>query len=191
MAGIEIHQEPDYAFRRTIPLAAAQTFVTGDPVYLVAQQLTRSPIDSDEIAIAEMVGFACEPATGITAGSRATAVADGFGAVTNSNRAYWPVHAPGLQLRTRNFWGTTTPGTLAAPDAANIGHPYQIVGVLATLQYGVEETAATITTHPGAWIDDVLDANMRPINESGEAGVWVVFHVVSQAITTTQDILGH
>lgn len=187
MAGYEIHKEPDYAYRRTGPLAATQTYDVGDPVYFVAQQLTETPHAGVEIPDGEIVGLAAEPAAGTTAGSRATAVADGFGAVTNSERAYWPCHAPGLQVRTRNFYATTT-ATLTAPDADNIGHQYQMVGIAATGMYGVEETAAVVTTHVGAMIDDVLDADMRPINESGGTGVWVVFHMVG---ISTQDLAGH
>jgi len=189
MAGYEIHKEPEYGYRRSAPCAAVATalFVTGDPVALTAQQLHHAVDDDTIILDEEIVGFACEPAMGITAASRNTVPADGFGVVTNQERTYWPVNAPGLQIRTQNFYATTAPGTLAVPDAANIGHDYNLVGENGLLLYGVEETAATPADDVVALIVDVLDVTMQPINESGGTGVWVVFQPHGRA---TQDVAG-
>jgi hypothetical protein len=76
---------------------------------------------------------------------------------------------------------------LAVPDAANIGHDYNLVGEAGLLTYGVEETAATPADEVVAIVVNVLDANMRPINESGGTGVWVVFQPSGLA---TQDVAG-
>jgi len=172
---------------RTAPLAATQTFTAYDPVYLVANALTEAPADGTEVLVAECIGMAAEPAAGTTAGSRATAVADGFGAVTNSQRGYYHVHAAGIQYRTRNFWATGAVGTAATPDAGNIGVDYQLNNDSAgTGQWGIEETAVTPGTEVLCNVIDVLDANMRPIGESGGTGVWVVFTIAGS--TLTQDI---
>jgi hypothetical protein len=189
MPGIEIHQAPEGVETRVAPLAATQTFTHCDPVYLVANALTESPADGTEVLVAEAIGMAATNATDTTAGSRATAVADGFGAVTSSSRCYYPVHAAGIEYRTRNFWATGAAGTLAVPVAGDIGGEYQISNDSATTGlWGVEETAGVAGTDLVAHIIQVLDANMRPIGESGEAGVWVVFHVSGS--TLTQDIGG-
>ncbi len=170
-----IHKEPTSLLRRDAPLAATQTFLAGAPVRMVSNQLATSVADGTEILVAECVGFAIEPATGITAGSRATNTANGFGAVTNDKRTYIPFSTPGLQIKTKNFWVTTAAGTLAVPDTANIGLTYQISAESATNNWGVEETAAVAGTDLGAFIVDVLDANEVSIRVSGGTGVWVVF----------------
>ena len=189
MAGIEIHKEPDYGYRRSAPCDAVATalFVVGDPVALDTAQLRHAVDDDTEIEDGECVGFAAEPATGITAASRATNAADGFGVVENQDRTYWPVNAPGLQLRTRNFWGTGAPGTAVEPDAANIGDDYQLVGLNGLLTYGLEETASDNTTHIACCVQDVLDADMQPILRTGGTGVWVVFSVNA---VSSQDVAG-
>ena len=114
MSGFEIHQEPQYGYRMFAPCApvATATFDVGDPVQLIANQLSDCIDDQVELLTGTCVGFACEPAEGISAGSRVVAAADGFGVVENQMRSYWPFNAPGLLLRTRNFW-----------DAGNVVYP--------------------------------------------------------------------
>ena len=179
---------PEDMETRIAPLAATQTYDQCDPVYLVANALTEADQDGSEVLVAECIGMAAEPALGTTAASRATNVADGFGAVTNSNRTYWHVHANGIQYRTRNFYGTgaAAAGTLAVPDAANIGVSYQVACSTAG-QWGLEETAVTPGTEVLGNVIEVLDANLQPIGETGAAGVWVVFTISGS--TLTQDLL--
>ena len=189
MPGIEVHRMPTDMEVRLAPLAATQTFTYCDPVYLVANALTESPADGTEVLVAEAIGMAAINAQDTMAGSRATAVADGFGAVTGSTRTYYPVHAKGIQYRTRNFWVAATAGTLAVPVTADIGAEYQISNDSAGGgEWGVEETAGVLATDLVAHIIEVLDVNLQSATETGNAGVYVVFDI--SLSTETQDIGG-
>lgn len=189
MSGFEFHRVPHDAKRVTAPCDAVATalFDVADPVLLDTQQLRQSVDDGGLVEDAECIGFACEPAEGITAASRTTNAADGFGVVENQERTYFYFNTPGLQLRTRNFYATGDPTTLAEPDANNIGVLYGMSAVAASGVFGVEETAGTVGTDATVLVENVLDANMRPITESGGTGVWVVF---SGCADTTQDRVG-
>ena len=123
MSGIEIHQEPEYGYRMFAPCgpAANADFDVGDPVGLSTNQLITCVDDQVELGIVDIIGFACEPATGVHAGSRATNPADGFGVVENQMRSYWPFDAPGLLLRTRNFWDAGDVVTKAEKEGTEIG----------------------------------------------------------------------
>lgn len=165
MAGFTVVQEPENAERRYAPLAASQTFDENDPVRLVANKLAISPIDDTEIEDGEIVGIAIEKATGIHSKSR-TGAANGFGAQTDDTRSYIPASAHGLVLQTANFWATGAPGTNSAKAGTDIGAVYQVVGNTGG-QFGVEKTAAVLSTHVGFIVDNVLDANGMPVNSAG------------------------
>lgn len=174
MSGIEIHKEPENAERQFAPLGSTQTYNIGDPVYFSSAQLTEPPQDGTEVLDGEMAGWALEPATGIHAASR-TGAANGFGAAQGDIRSYIPANAPGLLLRTQNFWATGAAGTLATPVLADIGSLFQLTCENSTSNWGVEETAATVATDFTVRIVDVLDVDMKSIQDTGNTGVWVVF----------------
>ncbi|OGR29711.1 MAG: hypothetical protein A2139_02375 [Desulfobacca sp. RBG_16_60_12] len=165
MSGIEIHQEPTQAYRYFAPCSAAATATwdVGDPVRLVTNQLQDLPDDTTEALIAELIGFACEPAEGITARSRATNAADGFGVVTNQMRSYWPFDAPGLLLRTRNFWSDAAAAD-AGKEGTEIGDLVSLVATTGTNVWGFEETAPTAATEIVFQIISILDEDMNPID---------------------------
>jgi hypothetical protein len=189
MSGFEIHQEPEYAYRRYAPCApvATATFDVGDPVQLATNQLSDCPDDQTELLVGECIGFACEPAEGTTAGSRATAAADGFGVVENQMRAYWPFNAPGLLLRTRHFVLAADFFTEVEKDGTEIGDTFNIKGQTGTNVWGVEEEAPTYATGAGTVIVTdslavqvvaILDNDMNPItaDDTQTAGDgWIVF----------------
>ena len=165
MSGIEIHQEPQQAFRYFAPCApvATATFDVGDPVRLATNQLSDLDDDTSEVLIAELIGFACEPAEGTTAGSRATAAADGFGVVENQMRTYWPYDAPGLLLRTRNFWSDAAAADVGK-EGTEIGDIIGMVAETGTNVWGFEETAPTAATDVVFQIVAILDEDMNPID---------------------------
>ena len=187
MSGFEIHQEPDYAYRMFLPVAPAMTFDVGDPVRIVTNQLADTIDDQTELLVGECVGFACEPAEGTTAGSRATAAADGFGVVEGQVRTYWPFNAPGLLLRTRNFVLAADFFTQVEKDYTEIGDDFNIKGQTGTNVWGVEEEAPTYATGAGTVIATdslavlvvaVLDNDMNPLatDATQTAGDgWLVF----------------
>lgn len=180
MSGIFIHREPENAVRRHAPLGTSQAFDVGDPVGTTSQQLTEAPQDGTEVLAGEYVGFAAEPATGIHSASR-TGAANGFGAAENDIRTYYPAKAPGLQLRTRNFWATGAAGTQAAKTGADIGRVLQLSCENATSNWGVEETAGTTGTDAVAYVDAVLDDDMQLIDADATLTAgdgWIVFHMV-------------
>jgi len=154
MSGIEIHREPEDAYRLFAPCAPAATgtFDVGDPVQLATNQLSDCPDDQTELLVQECIGLACEPAEGIHAGSRATAAADGFGVVENQPRSYYPFNAPGLLLRTRNFWDAGDVVTPAEKEGADIGDLYNIKGETGTNRWGLEDEAPTYATGAGTVI---------------------------------------
>ena len=193
MSGIEIHQEPEYGYRRFAPCAAAMTFDIGDPVRLVTNQLADCIDDDTEILVPEIIGFACEPAEGITAPSRTTNAADGFGVVTNQVRSYWPVNAPGLLLRTRNFWATGGVSTQVEKEGTELGDQFTMTAAVGTNIWGIEETAPTQAGGPGTivltdmasfMIVQILTEDMNPIDAAATVALgtapalgqgWVVF----------------
>jgi hypothetical protein len=190
MSGIQIHREPEDIHRQFAPCApaATATFDVGDPVQLSTNQLSDCNDDASEILINEIVGFACEPAEGIHAGSRANVGADGFGVVENQMRSYWPFDAPGLVLRTRNFWATGTAGTQVEKDGTEIGDNFTMTAAAGTNNWGLDETAPTYADgadgeeRPG---DDaafvviaILDDNMNPIDADATQTAgdgWIIF----------------
>jgi hypothetical protein len=188
MAGIEIHREPEDIHRQYAPCAAAMTFDVGDPVRIVTNQLADClDVTADELLVNGIVGFACEPAEGITAGSRATNAADGFGVVTEQMRSYWPFDAPGLELRTRNFW--VAGGVVdTEKDGTEIGDLFVMKGETGTNRWGLDNEAPTITAGTITATDDaaflciaILDNDMQPIGglDTQTAGDgWIVFRPV-------------
>ena len=172
MSGIEIHQEPDHAYRFFAPCAAAMTFDIGDPVRIVTNQLADCIDDDTEILCNEIIGFACEPAEGTTAGSRATAAADGFGVVTNQMRTYWAYNAPGLLLRTRNFWAAAGASVQSEKDGTEIGDTFPMTAAAGTNIWGVENGAVILADAGEINPADsanflcvaILDNDMNPID---------------------------
>ena len=195
MSGFFIHKEPDYAYRQYAPCApvATATFDVGDPVQLATDQLSDCPDDQTELLVGECIGFACEPAEGITAASRTTNAADGFGVVENQMRSFWVFNAPGLQLRTRNFILAGDVFTQVEKDGTEIGSLFTIKGQTGTNVWGVEEEIPTYAAGAGeagtvAIGDDlavrvvaILDDNMNPINADATQTAgdgWIVFQPV-------------
>ena len=187
MSGFEIHREPEDIFRLYAPVAPAMTYDIGDPVQIVTDQLADcADATATPILVSTCVGFACEPAEGIHAGSRVTEAADGFGVVEGQQRSYWPFDAPGLLLRTRNFYDDGA-ATLAEKDYTEFGGLYTIKGITGTNVWGVEEAAPAYVTGAGTVVaaDDIaviivaiLDNNMIPLatDATQTAGDgWLVF----------------
>lgn len=186
MSGIEVHREPEDIFRSYAPCAAAMTFDVGDPVRIVTNQLADCIDDDTEVLKGEIIGFACEPAEGITAASRTTNAADGFGVVTNQMRSFWPANAPGLLLRTRNFWVATGGGVQVEKDGTELFDQATMTAAAGTNLWGLEEGVPTITDAGEEAAADmaaflivaILDNDMNPINagETQTAGDgWIVF----------------
>jgi hypothetical protein len=191
MSGLFIHQEPEYAYRMFAPCApaATATFDVGDPVQLATNQLSDCADDQIELALANIIGFACEPAEGTTAGSRGGAAADGFGVVENRMTAYWPFDAPGLLLRTRHFWLAGDVVTPVAKEGTEIGDLVNMKGETGTNRWGLEEEAPTAGTDAEFQIVAILDDNMNPIDAdatvalgtapaTGDTNGWIVFRPV-------------
>ena len=170
-----IVNEGDPAFRIQGRLAASQTFKAGAPVTLSSGAIATCPADGTEILDGELLGFALTPAAGVHAGSR-TGAANGFGAATGDYVTVIPVTAPGVRIKTRNFWATG--GTTAAtPDGANIGALYQITFNNQTGfdRWGVEETTGAADTDATFYVEAVLDINGIPLKIADTTGgVWVV-----------------
>jgi len=191
MSGIEIHKEPDYAYRMSAPCgpAASATFDVGDPVRIVNNQLVDCPDDQDELAITEIIGFACEPAEGIHAASRATNTADGFGVVENQERTFWAFDAPGLLLRTRNFWDAGDVVTPAEKEGADLYDLVNMKGETGTNRWGLEDEAPSGGTDAEFQIVQILLEDGTPIDADatvalgtapalGDGQGWVVFRPV-------------
>lgn len=190
MAGFEIHKEPEYAYRYVGLGLAAQAFDANDPVSINANgRIIATPADETVPEDGEIIGIACCRAEGVTAGSRAAAAADGFGAVTGDPLAYWPVNAPGLLLRTRNYWNdeTANPPTETAITGALKGAVRSIVAADHTLPVAINDDWGVNTNAPagaaGAYTDvavqviEVLDANMNPVDDTA-VGEWLVFRIL-------------
>lgn len=189
MSGFEIHKEPENAERRFAPLGDAETFDIADPVRLLSQQLSDCLDDASEILDHELVGFAAEPAEGIHAASRTnpSGLDYGLGAAENDWRTYYPAKAPGLVLRTRNYW--TTPGTQIAKPGSIIGTVKQITAPSGTNNWGIDDTAGAVGTDAVAHILEVLDDDMQPVDADGSVAAgsgWLVFRIVGN----TQDEIG-
>lgn len=185
MSGFFIHKEPEGADRKWAPLGDSETFEAGDPVQLVSQQLSDCPDDASPLEDGELIGFAVQPATGIHSSTR-TGAANGFGAAENDRVPYIPAKAPGLQIRTRNYW--TTPGTQIAKAGSIIGTLKQISSPNGTNNWGVESTAGTPGTDATFHVDEVLDDDMVSIDADASlaAGVgWVVGHIVGDTQNET------
>ena len=189
MSGIEIHQEPNYAYRMFAPCApvATATFDVGDPVQIITNQLSDCIDDAGEIGVTEIIGFACEPAEGTTAGSRATAAADGFGVVENQPRSYWPFDAPGLLLRTRNLWVTATAGTQGPKEGTELYDLVTLTAAAGTNFWGCDETVPDAGTDAEFQIVAILDNDMNPIDADATQALgtapatgdgWIVFRPV-------------
>lgn len=199
MPGINIHHHandvPDPIQR---PLAATQTYKSGDPVSFVGDALTVSPTDNTPVLIAELAGFAAQGALGEQATSRTgLTFGGGFGgAATGAARSFYPA-TPSLLLRTKNFWAAGAAGTQQAKTGAIRGLLRQLSATNVAddvAQWGVENTAATIATDATCHIVDVLDNDMQPVAvgatlTAGEG--WLVFRIVgtNQWTGTTTSIV--
>lgn len=164
------------------PLAATQTYKTGDPVGIVANALTVAPTDGSKVLDGECIGFAAQGALGEQSATR-TGLAYGGGTggnATGAFRNFYPAN-PQITLRTRNFWATGAPGTQQAKTGAIRGLFRQISSTSVAddvAQWGVENTLAASGTDMAVLIIDVLDDNFVPVAvgatlTAGEG--WVVF----------------
>jgi len=171
--------------------AATADFDVGDPVGLSTNQLITCTDNLGEVALTALIGFACEPATGTTAGSRVTNTADGFGVVENQMRAYWPFDAPGLLLRSKHFRSAGT-ATEVEKEGTEIGDLCNLTGSNGTNIWGFEEEAPTAGTDAEFQIVAILDENMNPIDADATVAAgtapavgegWVVVRPVRQLLS--------
>lgn len=151
------------------PLAATQTYKSGDPVGIVANALTVCHTDAVKVLDTELIGFAATGALGEQSATRTGLTYGGTGNVggnsTGTPRSFYPA-APTLILRTKNFWATGAAGTQQAKTGAIRGGFFQISGTNVAddvCQWGVENTAGVIDTDAVAHVIDVLDNNGQPI----------------------------
>lgn len=192
MPGIFIHNYgndvPDPVYG---PLAASQTYKSGDPVGVSSNAIAVCPTDGTEILEAECVGFAGQGALGEQAASRTGLTYGGGvgGAATGSFRSFYWAGVNGLLLRTKNFWVAATPGTQQAKTGASRYGYFQLSSSNVAddvAQWGVENTTGVVDTDFVVQIVDVLDNNMQPVaaGDTLTAGDgWVVFRVVSNVLT--------
>jgi hypothetical protein len=194
MSGLFFHKEPENAERLYAPLGNSETFDIYDPVQFTSQQLSDSAAAADaELTDGDIVGFACEPAEGIHSGTRTSVNAgDGFGAIENDWRTYFPFDAPGLQLRTRNFWADGDSTTDVAKDGTLIGTVLGMI-VNASGAYGLENALPGDATDAQFFVVAVLDNNMQPINADATQTAgdgWLVFRPVAADSSQIGDGVG-
>lgn len=159
-------------------MTASETFATGEPVGVDdAGTIGEPPQDGTEWLVADndsgiLVGIACygpgnstnNPKTGTTWAS-------------DDEVAFW-LAEPGQLWITANMItaGGASAGT--APVLTDIGESYQITqGTHTGTPWGVERTAGVSGTDICAVVHAVLDANKRPIRDTGAAGVYCVFEI--------------
>lgn len=178
MSGIRVYQERGDASRRSHPLAASQSYDSVDPVYLVANKLTVSPTDGTEILVAELLGFAGEPAQGVTAPTRTNLT--GAGAVENQQRVYMPLNEGRILFATKNWWNTGAAGTQTGrPEGGDLGGLFQISGTAGGV-WGIEDTAATPATDAAARVVRINDGDGNPIDAADTTnGVEAVFEIAN------------
>jgi hypothetical protein len=87
------------------------------------------------------------------------------------------VARPGVQFITSNFSNAGSAFGDAAPAVADLGEE---VGLsLIGADWGIDQASAVDTCR----LLDVLDANFESVQDSGGTGVYVVFEMVSTALT--------
>lgn len=187
MSGLFIHAEPHYGYRMWAPAGDAATWDIADPVQISTNQLEDCADTQVEIPIIAIVGFACEPAEGIHAASRTTSAADGFGAVENQMRSYWPFDAPGLLLRTRNFWDAGDVVTPAEKEGADLYDLVNMKGATGLNIWGLEDEAPTGGTDAEFQIVAICREDMSFINADATVAAgtapplgegWIIFRPV-------------
>jgi hypothetical protein len=156
-------------------------------VQIATLQLSDCIDDAGEIGITEIIGFACEPAEGLTAGSRGGAAADGFGVIENRMVPYWPFDAPGLLLRTRHLWVTATAGTEGPKEGTELYDLVTMTAAAGTNEWGLDETVPDAGTDAEFQIVAILREDMSPIDADATQALgtapatgegWVVFRPV-------------
>lgn len=186
MPGIFIHQHSnDVPDPVEWPLAATQTYKSGDPVGISSNALAVCNTDGTEVLDTELIGFAAQGALGEQAASRTGLTYGGGsgGASTGSMRTFYPAN-PNLLLRTKNFWVAATAGTQQAKTGAIRGGFFQLTGTNVAddvCQWGVENTTGVIDTDAVVHVVDVLDNNMQPVaaGDTLTAGDgWIVFRII-------------
>lgn len=186
MPGIFIHNYgnsiPDPHYR---PIAATQTYKSGDPLNGATSILTAVHSDGVKVLDTELYGFAGQGALGEQAASRTGLTYGGGsgGAATGSMRSVYPA-SPDLLLRTKNFY-TTAAGTAQAAKLGTLRGDFlqlaanNVADDLA--QWGVVNVAGVIDTDAVVQVVDVLDNNMQPVvvGDTLTAGDgWIVFRII-------------
>lgn len=164
-----------------------EDFEIGEPIAIVdAGTFTEPPQDTTEFLIADAIGpdsagiAAWGPAGGNQTNDAATHKNPETGVAYTAldNIPYWPFNE-GILFITKNFW-TAAAAALDVPDLTDIGNDYQLTyGTFGTPDagWGVAVDAGVASTDFVATIVDVLDAQLKPIRNSGNAGIFVVFLV--------------
>ena len=177
-------------------MTASQTFLQGHPVGFVdAGTVTQAPNDttewllddtSDGLGHVATLGIACwavgaDDGDGTTSTTGApTNPETGVAYTTNDTVAFWPADQ-GTLFITRNFHDTATTAAVV-PAVTDINEIYQISNSAteaAGYGWGLEQTAGVVGTDVLGHVVDVLDANKAPIRLSGNAGVFLVFEILS------------
>lgn len=174
---------PVYAANGTSPvvrwgsMTASEAFVVGEPVAIVdAGTLTEPPDDASQWIITDIdggleAGIACfGPGDGTLINPKT-----GIAFATGDDIAYWPINE-GIVFITDNFFAAGA-AAAATPAQTDVGEPYQVTYSTTSgiVGWGVEQTAGVYGTDVVATVLDVLDSLYRPIRESGQTGVYVLF----------------
>jgi hypothetical protein len=165
----------------TAGMTASEAFNAGEVVVVVdAGTVTVAPEDTTQLLIADLDsgmqgGIACYGPGDSTLNPKT-----GAAWASNDEVAFWPWDE-GTLFITDNFLAAGA-GALetGGPLLTDIGESYQISYATAgtpDIGWGVEKTAGVVATDVCAVIRDVLDANKRPIRDSGQTGVYVVFTI--------------
>jgi len=168
-------------------MTASEVFDIGEPIKAAtAGTFEEPPQDTTEFLIADSTspdaaGIACfGPAGGAQSDDHAARIdpRTGVAFATLGHIAYWPFNE-GTVFITRNFW-TAAAGALDVPDLTDIGNDYQMTyGTFGTPDggWGVAVDAGVASTDFVCTIVDVLDNELQPIRNSGNAGIFVTFTV--------------
>ena len=160
-------------------MTASEVFDVGEPVMIVTAGTLTEPTDNAaQWTVAQMgtsmqCGIACfGPGTANVNRNPKT----NTDYASNDEIAYWPANQ-GTLFITRNVFAAGA-GSAAAPLLTDIDASYQITyGTTDPIGWGVEKTAGVVGVDVQAIVTDVLDAQLSPIRNSGNAGVFVVFEI--------------
>ena len=180
MAGFWVYQHrnnsPDPSY---FPVAASQTFDSGDPLDFTTNQLVASPKDGTKVLDTEFFCIAAEAARGNQSATRAN-LDYGNGPAGNTENRMVAVYLPqpGLVLATDNFWTSATGATAGTPIGADIGDQFQICSAAAG-NWGLCDVAGVDADDAVARCLAILDVNGNAIDADNTTdGVRVIFEIV-------------